>query len=359
MAIVFSKKAPQRSERIVYNAKKSSNLIFLAVSFLVGYFVAISQGTASTALSSSSSSDSLTTVVKKTGEAPAKEEQVGSSNSIDDDDDDDDIGNSDPSFFDFPPSVKSVVINIGSNLDPIMPNKEMGPCAQGIAVEPIVGCLIPAQKHPQLNIIRAAVSSEPAVMSMRTYNQDGQSSSLSKPAFKASWNTDEKRNDGELVLVPVITLTSILNAMPDTVKIELLVTDMQGFDFPAVSAAGKLLTEKVTHIITEVFTDDVQAYMDQENDLCRDWIPRMTELGYTLEPPIKFGREILLSADQITAKCEEQLAKNPSRPIKPAKGHSPNANWVRNDVLDVPFPKCSTLPKWSGFTDEEYAECGF
>ena len=61
------------------------------------------------------------------------------------------------SIFDIPPSVKEIVINVGSNLDPIMPAQTMGPCAHAIAIEPIVGCKIPS--HPQLSVINAAVSS--------------------------------------------------------------------------------------------------------------------------------------------------------------------------------------------------------
>ena len=62
---------------------------------------------------------------------------------------------SNPTLLDFSPSTKEVVVNVGSNLDPIMPSKEMGPCAHAIAIEPIVGCEIPP--HPQLSIIPAAV----------------------------------------------------------------------------------------------------------------------------------------------------------------------------------------------------------
>ena len=61
------------------------------------------------------------------------------------------------SIFDIAPSVKEIVINVGSNLDPIMPAQTMGPCAHAIAIEPIVGCKIPS--HPQLSVINAAVSS--------------------------------------------------------------------------------------------------------------------------------------------------------------------------------------------------------
>ena len=60
-------------------------------------------------------------------------------------------------LLDIPSSVKEIVINVGSNLDPLLPSKEMGPCAHTIAIEPIVGCKIP--EHRQLSVINAAISS--------------------------------------------------------------------------------------------------------------------------------------------------------------------------------------------------------
>ena len=39
-------------------------------------------------------------------------------------------------LLDIPSSVKEIVINVGSNLDPLLPSKEMGPCAHTIAIEP-------------------------------------------------------------------------------------------------------------------------------------------------------------------------------------------------------------------------------
>ena len=74
-------------------------------------------------------------------------------------------------LFNLPPSVKDIVINIGSNTDPIMPTKEMGPCAVAIAVEPVAGHEIP--KHRQLHVLHAAVAPKPGVMSMTMYNRRG------------------------------------------------------------------------------------------------------------------------------------------------------------------------------------------
>jgi hypothetical protein len=74
----------------------------------------------------------------------------------------------------FPSSVKNIIINIGSNLDPIMPHPSLGPCARTIAVEPIVGCRI--RSHPQLD-----VAASPAVSTMKVYSFHGVSCSLANP----------------------------------------------------------------------------------------------------------------------------------------------------------------------------------
>ena len=98
------------------------------------------------------------------------------------------------SLLDLPSSTKEIVINVGSNLDPIMPAYTMGPCAHSIAVEPIVGCQI--MEHRQLSVIHAAVSGRPGVAYMTKNNFDGQSSSLAKVAREDFWNTDKERGDG-------------------------------------------------------------------------------------------------------------------------------------------------------------------
>lgn len=179
---------------------------------------------------------------------------------------------------DLPPSTKNVIINIGSHVDPIMPDEEFGPCARTIAVEPIVSCKIPP--HSQLNVIPAAVADKAGVMTMRTYNS-GMSSSLANIAKEDYWNKKGKGDNGKLVIVPVITLSSLLNSIPSFTNISLLMTDMQGLDFVTVKAGAQTLKDKVTHLITEVWLKDSYTY-DAKNDLCRDWMPFMEELGELL-----------------------------------------------------------------------------
>ena len=119
-------------------------------------------------------------------------------------------------FLDLPLSVKEIIINVGSNLDPIMPAYTTGPCALSIAIEPIVGCKI--RNHCQLSVLNAAVSDKLGVASMIKNNGDCVSLSLAEVAKNDSWNTDKECGDGKRVIVPVITLSSVLNVIPGRVQ---------------------------------------------------------------------------------------------------------------------------------------------
>lgn len=255
---------------------------------------------------------------------------------------------------DYPLSVKEVVINIGSNHDPIMPPASAGPCARGIAFEPIVGCIIP--EHPQLDVVHAAVSSASGFTSMRVYNTLGQSSSLAEPASKQFWNENRARGDGRLVLVPVVAMTSILDAVPQNTSISLLMTDMQGYDFEAVSSAGGLLKARVKHLITEVWLDDVYSY-NANNDLCRDWLPFMTELGYQVKR--LWDGDMNEDISKIPERCQSQLEHMPVRPAVNASAglNEMNVHWVRLDSINERLPRISYPKNAKRFTKEEYAKC--
>jgi len=265
-----------------------------------------------------------------------------------------------PILLDIPKTTKEIVINVGTSVDPILPAPEMGPCAKCIAVEPIVGHNI--QQHPQVSVVHAAVSEQSGVMSMNIYNNGAESSSLAKPSASQYWNTNTGRGDGRTIIVPVITLSSLISAVPNTTQISLLKTDMQGFDFVAIKEAGSILKQRVRHIMTEVWMNDHYTY-HANNDLCRDFLPFMTELGYELAADIKFdSRSITHSKtpEQIVAQCEKQLRDTPIRPgVKEGAGlDERDAYWVRKDSIDIPFPDCPNIKKpRKTFTPEEYATC--
>ena len=234
-----------------------------------------------------------------------------------------------------------------------------GPCAKCIAVEPIVGHNIP--QHPQVSVVKAAVSERSGVMSMNVYNDGAESSSLAKPSSSQYWNANAGRGDGRTIIVPVITLSSLISAVPNTTQISLLKTDMQGFDFVAIKEAGSILKERVRHIMTEVWMNDHYTY-HAKNDFCRDFLPFMTELGYEIAN-VNFGPTSITHSqtpDQIRAQCEKQLRDTPIRPdVKEGAGlDERDAFWVRKDSIDIPFPDCPNIkmPR-KPFTVEEYAQC--
>jgi len=215
--------------------------------------------------------------------------------------------------------VSSVVLNIGSNLDPILPKESAGPCAISIAFEPIVPHLI--REHPQLYVVPAAIvsTSGGGVASMYIYNQDGVSSSLSKSATTNEfWNNNARRKDGKQKFVPTLSLTTLLQSITAEIEIMYIKTDMQGHDFSAVAAGGKALFARgVKYIETETFWKDLYHYKDVHNDLCRDWLPLMAELGYEYDftrrnegycPQDQFG-----TAKLAQQTCSKYIAEHPVR----------------------------------------------
>lgn len=193
-------------------------------------------------------------------------------------------------------------------------------------------------------------------MSMNVYNDNGESSSLGKAAMGSYWNTNKARGDGTVKMVPIITLSSIINAIPSHSTISLIKTDMQGFDFVAIKEAGPVLKEKVTHIMTEVWHNDIASYY-AENDLCRDWLPFMTKLGYVLVKTRRAGTDIA----KIKADCEKQLKDKPERPepLANAGMSEGDAYWIREDAVDKPFPDniAAKGVKAPTFSEAEYATC--
>ncbi len=79
--------------------------------------------------------------------------------------------------------------------------------------------------------------------------------------------------------------------------------------------------------------------------------------GYTL---LKTAKTRNMEDLKLQARCEKQLKDNPQRPSgKENAGLSEsNAYWVRNDVIDQPFPEVVSVQKYDpGYTEEEYKTC--
>eukprot|EP00889_Picochlorum_renovo_P005735 jgi/Picre1/32765/NNA_001051.t1 len=219
-------------------------------------------------------------------------------------------------LIDLPKGTSKVIINIGSNLDPILP-REDDAGTHAIAFEPVVGDLI--LPHPKLSIISAGVDESPGLATIYQYNDHGVSSSFSKPAAESFWNNDPNR-DGNPKIVPVVSFRDVLDSIPLEVEISFIKTDMQGLDFKAVSSVGTYLRErKVKRLKTEVYLDNVRTYEGVKNDFCLSFLPYMTSIGYKL---FQVGKE---TPEQARKHCDTHFEERPGL-------QEYDAYWVLSDL---------------------------
>ena len=262
------------------------------------------------------------------------------------------------STLNLPPATKKVVLNIGTNVDPILPQKRDGPCALTIAFEPIVPEQIP--KHPQIMVVPAAVSDRSSLSTMYVYNKNAVSSSLSQANQKSWWN----ENPGEPRIVPVVTLQEVLRSIPNDVEITMLDTDMQGYDFQTVaSAIAEIRARPIRYLKTETHLNNVEyGYQGTDNDLCRQWLPMMSQAGYQLVGNEVGGQRNAVPGYTSTAEAEESC-----RTGKPAPYMELDAYWallLDGDDPAVPTENLDAFDynklkenKERPFTVAEYSAC--
>lgn len=173
-----------------------------------------------------------------------------------------------------PVNVTRVFLNIGSHIDPMPPPRnEMNTVT--IAFEPIVGCRI--KPRDWLYVIHAAVEADTSIATMGVYNAAQESSSLSAPAMDFKFTQRAQRS----VLVPVISMRTVLSSIPYEVDIWFMKTDMQGHDYNTMVAAGELLG-RVHYIRVESWIKNMYSYKGVRNDFCRDLFPYMRTHGFEL-----------------------------------------------------------------------------
>ena len=178
-----------------------------------------------------------------------------------------------------PDGTASVVLNIGSSLDPALP----APGSIGVvtvAFEPLPDVAAAIPVRPNLVVVAAAVAAYDGLGGMRRYNEGGVSSSLHTAARRGEWNANTTRGDGARVVVPVLALGKILESIREDVFF--LKTDMQGADFDAVSSVDRKLLRRVSFLATETWAENARTYAGVANDLCRDWVPAMERAGFVL-----------------------------------------------------------------------------
>jgi len=144
-----------------------------------------------------------------------------------------------------PETKTKVWIDIGTNINPIVaPSGDV----YMILVDPIPKLVMNNEKafpNPMdVAVVWSAISNTTGTAIFNVYNKNGKSSSLASAAsYKAS----------DVIEVPVHTLEELLNTIPTDLEIELLKTDMQGFDLVGLKSAGGSLTR--VKMITSEFLD--------------------------------------------------------------------------------------------------------
>lgn len=216
------------------------------------------------------------------------------------------------------PAVSDVVINIGSNIDPISANKD------GLALifEPIV--YKEAAKNAKKNDIRtggmsivipAAVADAPGYKYITLYNTNAVSSSFAKPSKKQSWNSNTLR-DGKKMSVKVYTMNQIIDWVPKNVPIKEVKIDIQGYDFLAVSNTNTEKLNRVQSLITEVYMGE-STYEGVKNNLCDDWVPFMHKIGWEV-------KKIVIQCSPFQVFYSAEICNDSNKPKCEA-----NAFWIK------------------------------
>ena len=220
----------------------------------------------------------------------------------------------------FPPAIRRVIVNVGANRNPPTPRDAE---TAVIAVEPVLQTAVAIPPHPRVFVVVAAISNVSGLVPMFTYNMFGESSTLaSAEGTGVYWADPKYRETGypPVAFVPVLTLEQLLSAIPPHLTIPLLKTDMQGYDFMAVSACPLPILRRAEQIFHEANCEGYEGMNINapRNDMDGQWMAFMEErAGYLLT----------------TNECAML-----------GKGREGNALWTRDDVVNVPEPWWWELP---------------
>ena len=120
---------------------------------------------------------------------------------------------------------------------------------------------IPA--HERLFVLVAAMADKPGLRDFYVYNSaDGQSSSLNQAnaTRREDWH-DKPADFPSRMIVSAITLSNLLDAIPLSLHIAFLKTDLQGWDSVVLRSAGRQI-ERIAQIQAEVFQPHYRPYRD-------------------------------------------------------------------------------------------------
>jgi FkbM family methyltransferase len=246
--------------------------------------------------------------------------------------------------------VETVLLNLGCNLDPIVPelfrrvsDQEFawwGQSIKTLAFEPVPSVFAQIHRKPWLHVVNAAVGHVSGVQQMYLYNEDGVASSLYEKTRSNTTNVliDYVSDDGpESVLAPVLSLQSVLDAIPPSIDIPFLKSDIQGADFEVIASVGSDLL-RVRWLLTEVWHSNLQLYKGVRNDFCGQWLPHMTRLGYSVRglrahslfyPESADCLDLMEHSHDLAAHCARRRVLHPD----PRPGSEEcDILWARDDV---------------------------
>ena len=193
-----------------------------------------------------------------------------------------DAGAADDVRLGLPDNVTGVLLNIGSWIDAVVAPPDH-PTVITVAVDPQPWVTSAYRSRPQTHILTAAVSDRMGIRPFTIYN-GGPSSSLAEwsPTDKSDLANMRRRNlrsPPYTVSSVVITLQMLLDAIPPGVRVMLVKTDMQGFDFIAFRGAG-LAVQRAEFVMNEVWSGGAKSYKGVSNSYEDDWAPHMQRIGF-------------------------------------------------------------------------------
>lgn len=188
-----------------------------------------------------------------------------------------------------PAGKTHVEINIGTHATPIKRSDEN---AFLILVEPNPQ-FAQAMKNESKGdaIYQVAISNFTGDAHFNLYGKSFGSSSLSKASQTADWNTQRH----EVIDVKVHTLKDLFDAIPKTMPITLLKTDLQGHDLTAIKSAGWQITRAET-ILSEVHGPRKSTYQGVDNSY-PSWAKHMNKMGYDSGTDPRNGKPCRLLMD--------------------------------------------------------------
>ena len=193
-----------------------------------------------------------------------------------------------------------MIINVGSNEDPVLcPANATDPSHKGlitVAIEPDLHTIGRMLKRPdnaeahskgQLFILPCVVSNSTSIAGFRRFNFGGLSSSLAEPSRNWKFKGRQDLGIAESSMVPVLPMRTVLDMVPPTSYVNFLKTDMQGFDFLALSGVGDLLRDRVLYLRHESNYGGFygRSYKGCANDMFQDFEPFLRSLGFEPASP--------------------------------------------------------------------------